>query len=328
MNTYREKIKNWFWFNYPSISVGLSADIKSRNAFDDYSSLLGELSSIPDSSVVHLVNLMNPGLDDKKVLSIRHDVDSDLATALKMSEMESKAGLVASYYFLPSAPYFRYRTNSIFERSPLLAKYIQEIDQNGGEIGLHLDCLNDSLKYGLSPRDSLNDELEWMRSTGVVVNGCASHGSYHLYGADNYEIFEGFTTEGRSEFVDLNGKTQKLGTEKMTDYGLKYEANYLLGSLLREVPKNKYAVGKNGKWALMVRAYDYQFSILAHDEWCASNHREIRRSGDVNLRILNTSQMIRELIILPTPCRIVIDIHPIYYGRTWGRVVLNRLRCI
>tara|TARA_B100000029_G_C17594426_1_gene963599 strand:- start:2755 stop:3732 length:978 start_codon:yes stop_codon:yes gene_type:complete len=322
----REKLKNWLWFHYPNLALGLTADIHNRNPFHDYGRLIESLCSVPDITVVHLSNLMKPQLSQQKVVSIRHDVDSDIHTAMKMSEIERKAGIGASYYFLPSAPYYRIRSRGEFLRSSLLGSYIKRIQKNGGEIGIHIDCLGDSLKYNLEPAKSLADELSWLRSLGATVIGCASHASYYVYGAANFEVIEGYAIENREQFTDRNGKSVKLGTEKMGDHGLQYEANYLNECYFGKVPTHKYAVGLDGMMEVMVRAYDYQYSIYGYNEWCVIDHRDLRKTGAYNLRIVQTDQMISELKHLSEPVRTVIDIHPIYYGKTYGRAILNFIR--
>jgi len=322
----KNKFSQWLWFNFPNLALGLSFSIKNRNMFCEYKKLIGSLCNIQDLNIVHLSELMSPNLIGQKVISIRHDVDSDIFTALKMSAIESRAGIGASYYFLPSAPYYRFQKNGVFKRSMLLIKYLKIIKDNGGEIGLHIDCLNDSLKYDLPPEKSLADELRWIRAAGLVVNGCASHASYHLYGAANYEIFNGYQIESRKGFVDLKGRECKLGTIQMEDYGLRYEANYILESYLSEVPSHKYAVGLDGVWEVLVRNYDYQYSILDYDEWCVTDNKRMKENGKLELRTVRTDQMLNELRQLSNPFKAVIDIHPIYYGKTIGRKILNYVR--
>ena len=151
-------------------------------------------------------------------------------TAARLAKTEHALGLKASYYVLHTAPYYGYYKNHRHYRSKRCLDILLEIQSMGHEIGLHNDCLYNLVRHGIPIEETLQSELSFLRSHGIKIYGTASHGSFHSYGASNYEIFEGMSIEGRQHFIDKDGKVHRIGYLTMEDFNLEYEANYILKS--------------------------------------------------------------------------------------------------
>jgi len=66
-------------------------------------------------------------------LIMRHDIDMDLESALRMSSLENKLGIHATYFFMVRCPLY-----NIFSGSG--SEQVKQILANGHYLGLHFDC--------------------------------------------------------------------------------------------------------------------------------------------------------------------------------------------
>jgi hypothetical protein len=146
---------------------------------------------------------------DRPVVGLRHDVDHDLRSAVRMAGIEHARGLRASYYVRHTAPYYR--------RNGEFADVLRALEGQGHEVGLHHDVLSSAPD---DPVGALRSELDWLRSQGLDVRGAAAHGAgggYH-----NNWVF--------SDWPEAEaGVPNREGGPKTTlaDAGLEYEAYHL-----------------------------------------------------------------------------------------------------
>lgn len=129
------------------------------------------------------------GARDYRSLCVRHDVDRDLENAVKMAEYEAESGIVATYFLLHTADYFRP------ERRFMAA--CETIAQAGHSIGIHIDPMDAILKGlpGDAALDSVWIGLNILREyCGVRVTASACHGYPKCYeqGFLNYQIWTEF----------------------------------------------------------------------------------------------------------------------------------------
>lgn len=143
----------------------------------------------------------------RAVVSLRHDVDLSLASALELARLEHERGLPATYFVLHTAPYWHH--------GPELAAALRRLqDAYGHEVGFHNDLLS-LRERGADPGEVLAAELGWLRAEGIAVTGSAAHGSRlsHERGFSNAQVF---------------AEVDERGPLRMADFGLEYEA-YRLG---------------------------------------------------------------------------------------------------
>lgn len=115
--------------------------------------------------------------------ALRHDVDYDLDVALEMAYWEHKAGARATYYLLPTAPYWA------DERLPDKCLQLQDY---GHEVGLHVNALAQWAGGETDdPEHTLIEQLDVLRKSGISVTGIAAHGDGRCYefGVSNYWCF-------------------------------------------------------------------------------------------------------------------------------------------
>ena len=177
--------------------------------------------------------------------ALRHDVDHDLDLALEMAHKEHQLGFKASYFILPSAPYWQ-----ADER--LLDKCLQ-LQDYGHEVGLHVNSMAEWVSGATDDiKASLTQQLDLLRNGGIHLTGIAAHGDKLCYehNLSNYWCFEelrpadpyaaenGRTAEGPYE-ADMtprllypadhvarrpDGRTFDLWSVNMRDLGLEYHA--------------------------------------------------------------------------------------------------------
>ena len=154
---------------------------------------------------------------------IRHDVDNHINLAWDMAKAESERGIRAAYFFLNTAPYFRW--GAFLD----MAKDFVDI---GHTIGLHNNAVTLAYKNGdpkLADRIMRRD-LSYLRRAGDVFI-TASHGDIwnRHYNVMNYEMF----TECRR-----NGS---FPHKPLAEYGLKYETYF--------TPRSFYLSDSGGVWS-------------------------------------------------------------------------------
>jgi hypothetical protein len=275
-------------------------------------------------------DILKPADSGYLTVGIRHDIDYDIVTAVRLAKIEHALGLKGSYYVLHTAPYYGYSKDGKYYRSKRCLDIFLEIQSMGHEIGLHNDCLYPLTKHGTTVEETLQSELSFLRSHGIDVCGTASHGSYHSYGASNYEIFEGMSIEGRQRFIDKNGQEHRIGYLNMKDFNLEYEANYILKSWIISADEyNRISFPYKCPYErsdFFIRGYDAQYGIFGKNLWFAQDIKRVKATGTLSpISPLTTEEMIHRVKAHDPGDRIVLDSHPIYFGHSELRIILKYL---
>jgi hypothetical protein len=169
--------------------------------------------------------------NDKVVLSIRHDVDDNINAALKFAYRESKYGIKATYFILHTASYYGVTKREYFKRNDQIKDYLLTIQNTfDHEVGFHNDLVTLQVCYRISPKIFLKNELEWLRSNGLIITGTVAHGSpyCHIYHYLNSYFWEGVEKDPSGFFdnwetVIKGYETIVLEKDKMSNYGFDYE---------------------------------------------------------------------------------------------------------
>jgi hypothetical protein len=95
---------------------------------------------------------------DKPLAIIRHDIDMDLEAALRMSLIETRLGISATYFFMVRCPLY-----NVFSSSG--EQQVRQILAVGHHLGLHFDCAlyedisEDNLNYYISRECELLEQF-------------------------------------------------------------------------------------------------------------------------------------------------------------------------
>lgn len=306
-----------------AIPVSMRKDFSQMSKLRDYSEIL---QGVKKAGGINLLKMSEMRETESKSLvkrlGVRHDIDSDLETALRMAKIENKYGVFSTYYVLHTAKY--YWSDYLVKRSPKCLHTLRQIQELGHEIGLHNDSLGVLVDAGISPQETLETELSFLRNNSIVVSGTASHGSFHQYNASNYEVFKGLSINNRTSFKDKNGKSHHLNYIDMKDLDLTYEANYILDSKL--ISSEEYLAKYGGKFVSntdfidwMTRDYDLQWGIFGKDFWIETNEK----TGEV--KFLSQGETIEKIVFSEDYLVGVLDSHPEYFGNSKSRFFLHSL---
>ncbi len=190
----------------------------------DYEAFLEELRKV--ATVVPLEQVTRREAGSIRV-GLRLDVDRDLFSALFTARIEYALGLPATYFFLPTSDYYGtwengrvHRNSGTFEAM----RYLQ--DSLEREIGYHDDCVKLYADFDLEPEVGLQQELQEWRRHGLKPRSICSHNSAYVYGVGSFEVWEGQSIEGRTS-AEVHSKPLMLGTLRLGDFGLAYDANFI-----------------------------------------------------------------------------------------------------
>jgi hypothetical protein len=195
------------------------------SSFENYCNFIQRLRDLSNTEIVPLKDLFNIPADDKHIISLRHDIDADPLTALRMARYNARYGICGSFYILHTAYYYGSMINGVFQRNHLLKEWMRGFIVAGCEIGLHIDPFSLYIDYGIDGASALCEELKWLREQGAMIYGTVAHNSFPAYGAENFEIFKNRVFGNRKSFQKDNIRIT-LGILNEKELGLHYEGNY------------------------------------------------------------------------------------------------------
>ena len=224
-----------------------------------YNNFLRYLSSSDRFLIVEQKDLEKTTSNDKVIVSIRHDIDDNINSAIKFAYFEKKYGIKSTYFILHTARYYGETVIDSFKRNNNIIYYIKKIqDAFGHEIGWHNDLVTLQIVYNLDSRKFLKDELEWLRGNNINIVGTASHGSGYCYTYHYVNIF--FWKEHKEvggqfynfEFVPKDGKNIYIEKDSLKNYNFEYETNLMKTDYFFADVQNK-----NGKrWNMSMVDFD------------------------------------------------------------------------
>ena len=231
---------------------------------------------------------------EKGLLGFRVDCCGTLSSALHSAFIYSDFGIKASFFINHNSNYFKIIKNKgqlkIF-CPRTTQEIIKKISKLGHEIGLHNDILDYNYK-GWNSRIILKKSIKKLRRiSGRKIIGSASHNSAWSYGFENFEIFDEFK---------LHKEANTIPTLKMSDFGLKYEANFPSSKKFSPAHTNFYSQ-KFGDDAIrnkvflvefflkhphFDRGYDYEVWLLGQDLWVLVNYEKNSVDYPINTHTL------------------------------------------
>jgi hypothetical protein len=198
-----------------------------RFLYDRYAAFLDRLAADPRLQVLTLRELAAPGSGEGVRLSIRHDVDLRLPSALHLAELEHDRGLRATYFILHTARYYGTLEPGSAEHDERILPALSRLQELGHEVGWHNDLVTLQVVYDIDPVEYLARELRWLRENGIDVVGTSAHGSVycHRLGYLNNEFF--LDWPGGRSHLPVEGEERELRRGRLADFGLAYDASQL-----------------------------------------------------------------------------------------------------
>lgn len=307
-----------------SIDCASCTDGSRINSIGYYQQALEALVSLKRCEVRPMRDLMLPVPEGKIVVGLRHDVDHDIVTAQSMSGLEQQFGLCGSYYLLHSHPfvtpgyYAQYDVKrQCFLRNACLAPVYRALQDNGSEVGLHVDAVR-LYEQGIQGMDAIQAELAWLRSQGLHITGIAAHNSVSYDRVENFEFFQEYAMHHR-ETLDFPQGEVILGQLSARQLGIQYEANYAgaTNASAEEIAQFlEQAHCEDVTQHLYHYLYQNKYCHWGADMTCWLYGRDCWAVAGNNIwqgkaRLQDVLQCLHDV---PTGSRIVWHIHPFYVG--------------
>ena len=297
------------------------------NPFCYYEALLDQLKCLPKLRLVTVRDLARGNPDCERMVCLRHDVDADPLTALRIARHLARVGSSGSFYLLHTAPYYADRlAPGLVVRNGQLAHWIRGLIVSGAEVGLHYDPLGVVKEWGIDGIAAMKCELSWLRSQGLHLSGVVAHNSGPAYGAENYEVFSDRVLWPRDVEVG-DGLLLPLGRLALDELGLEYEGTFAAprsdvviddataffadtasANIRSESWMRRYLADNPAcRWTL-----DAQCWLLGKDSWAIAGYF---RDPHEFIWDAQLEDVLHYLSDLPESARAMLVIHPEYVSR-------------
>lgn len=180
---------------------------------------------------------------DEAIMLVRHDIDHDIETALRLAQWEHQHNIRATYCVLHTAWYYGEFEQGKYHHYDLMIDTCKKIQDLGHEINLHNNLAVLALQTGYDPFEILEQELEFFCLHGIRITGTSTHGDRLCRELDfrNYELFSESVYESRGgrRIISWEGNQVALGSRSMKEFGLIYEGY--------DLPRDRYITDSGGK---------------------------------------------------------------------------------
>ena len=290
-------------------------------AFSGYRSLVAELVAIDRIVPVPLCKFGEPieeSLPSGVLLGMRHDIDADPRTAVRMARCLALHGLSGSFYFLHSSRYYGRFEDDSFVRNPEVEGWVSDVIVAGSEIGLHNDALGVWQNHDQDGGIAIKRELAYLRGLGAQVSGTVGHNSAPSYGAENCEVFEGAVLFNRPANTPV---AERLGLLDPQQLGLTYEGTYAIpretvdGVAASAFIQSTGASTADEDWMrtyltdnpILSWSVDAQLWSQGQDKWVLGGRDDMWHWG------ISTSEALNLVAAMPDGSRVLAVIHPALY---------------
>lgn len=294
------------------------------NPYEAYCRLIDRLYDMPRVKLLPLYEFAQAHDDQSILIGLRHDIDADPITAIRMARYLARFGICGSFYLLHTALYYGTYDRNTLIRNPEIVRWVKAMIVAGCEIGLHNDALGVYTNYGLDGALALERELAYLRSLGAVIRGTVGHNSIPVYGAENAEIFATRklwkrTANAPGLVLDrlgvLDEKTMELSYEG-TFSKAKKDCNPHEAEVFAEGLEN--AAIRSESW---MRRYlvenptldwepDVQIWVIGRDEWVIGG-----KQGEKTIWewMVSLDSMLQTIEQFPPGLRCLLVLHPEYF---------------
>jgi hypothetical protein len=218
---------------YITKSIIIDDRVKVRDSifnYNNYEAFLKKLVSTNRFMFVPLNEFDTTFSNDKVIISLRHDIDYDISSAVRFARREHRNGVRATYFILNTADYYSITKRDTLIRKPYVIAYLRKFqDEYKHEIGWHNDLVTLQVVYNIDVEKYLKDELSWLRDNGISVQGTSYHGSEYCYTYHYLNSYLWKNAKYNSNFYCYD--TVKVGDTKikikkfsLSDFALRYEA--------------------------------------------------------------------------------------------------------
>ncbi|MCX6327605.1 MAG: hypothetical protein NT144_13295 [Bacteroidia bacterium] len=221
---------------YISDDIIINDRVKIRDTifnYNTYEKFIIELVNSNRFIFVPLNEFEQTYSSEKIVIAMRHDIDYNIASAVRFARREYKIDVRATYYFLNTADYYSSTKSFSVIRNPSVLTYMKKLqNEYNHEIGWHNDLVTLQVVYNIDVKKYLTGELAWLRMNGIKIDGTVYHGSEYCY---TYNYLNSYLWEGAGlntnfpnyDSVLVDGIYKRINKFKLSDFEFKYEAGLL-----------------------------------------------------------------------------------------------------
>lgn len=163
-----------------------------------------------------------------EILTIRHDIDHDINTAVKIAEWENKNSINSTFCVLHSSLYYGdldFGKNS-YDHSSEMLQAIRYIQSLGHEINYHNNIVTLGLTKNINCKSLLFNEISDLFKYGINIAGSSTHGDKLCkeLGYRNWHLFKECDLKFKSNEIFYKNKAINLREYSLKDFYLNYEA--------------------------------------------------------------------------------------------------------
>lgn len=291
------------------------------NPYHHYQQLVAMLAGHSRVSLVPCYELGQTNASGVAV-SLRHDIDADPVTAVRMARHLARDGICGSFYLLHTALYYGRFFGTLFVRHRELRSWIDQFLVAGCELGVHNDALGAHGHLGVDGPAALVQEIMWLRACGATIRGTVGHNSAPVYGAENAEVFENRLLWSTDDYPRM---ILPLGKLDETALNLTYEGTFARARSTPDVAAaNAFAADRacadirDSSWMkhyltdnpCLEWGVDCQVWVVGHGHWVAGG----RIHGEPYFRDRLTIEDLPSVIDdLPASSKCLFVLHPEYF---------------
>jgi len=215
----------------PALKKSKTTTFRSRAKLypSDYEGIIAPFQAANYNIVCLRDVFEDTSLHGQNVLFLRHDVDHDYETALRIGEWEAERGLKSTFCMLHTAWYYGEFDGERYHHSIEFIDACKALQDMGHEINLHNNLVAMGLQTpGLDVSKLLQTEMSALRAHGLEMVGTSAHGDALCgkYDFINLEVFKDRTWDQKGgDRTVVNGDASvELGSIDGLSLGLIYEA--------------------------------------------------------------------------------------------------------
>lgn len=163
-----------------------------------------------------------------EILTIRHDIDHDINTAVKIAEWENKNLINSTFCVLHSALYYGSLdiSKNRYNHNVGMIQAIRYIQSLGHEINFHNDIITLGLTEDINCKELLINEILTLFENGINIAGSSTHGHKlcKQLGYRNCHLFKECDLKYENSSIFHKGKKLNLREFSLKDFYLDYEA--------------------------------------------------------------------------------------------------------
>lgn len=177
-------------------------------------SALADLAARPGVTVGTLSDVYHR----RATTGVRVDVDVDLVGACLLADSLTQAGIPASFFLLHTAGYAGWQQPHGWERHVCMAPAYEALAA-AGEVGVHLDPWGLVDTHAVDGPAAVADELSWLRSLGLQIEGVSAHNAAPVHDRENFEVFREWQIDS-PQLVRERSHPLPVGALSARDLGL------------------------------------------------------------------------------------------------------------